>query len=98
VTVMEVLRRRLWRVACLATYRCGMAVGRKSPRIEPVRRSAALDTFAGQWVAVKDGRVIVHGFNSRDVVAQMRQMGPAAHGAVLQRAPKPTEALAVGLG
>jgi Family of unknown function (DUF5678) len=95
---MKILRRCLWRVACLAKYRCGMGVARKSPRIQPVRRSSVLDEYAGQWVAVKDGQVIAHGRNSRDVVRQMRQMGPAAEGAVLQRAPEPTEALAVGLG
>jgi Family of unknown function (DUF5678) len=98
VTVMKIIQRCLWRVVCLATYRCGMGVARRSSRIEPVPRSSTLDAFAGQWVAVKDGRVIAHGYNSRDVVRQMRQMGRAAHGAVLQRAPKPTDALAVGLG
>jgi uncharacterized protein DUF5678 len=98
MTVIKIIQRCLWRGACLATYRCAMGIARRSSRIEPVRRSSTLDAFAGQWVAVKDGRVIAHGFNSRDVVRQMRQMGRAAEGAVLQRAPKPDEALAVGLG
>ncbi len=94
----EILRRWLWRVVCLATYSCGMGVSRRSPRITPVRRSSVLDEYAGQWVAVKDGRVIAHSYNSREVVRQMRRLGEAAEGAVLQRAPEPTEALAVGLG
>ena len=88
----------LWRVAGMGKYRRGMGVARRSPRIKPVRRPSVLDEYAGQWVALKDGRVIAHGDNSRDVVRQMRQMGQTAEGAVLQRAPEPTEALAVGLG
>jgi|HubBroStandDraft_4_1064222.scaffolds.fasta_scaffold22879_1 Family of unknown function (DUF5678) len=98
MNVMQVLRRCLWRGTFPGTYGCGMGVARRSPRIEPVRRPTILDTYAGQWVAVKDGRVIAHGFSPRDVVVQMRQMGRDAHGAVLQRSPEPTEALAVGLG
>lgn len=98
MNVMRVLRRCLWRGTFRATYRGDMGVARRSPRIEPVRRSTILDVYAGQWVAVKDGRVIAHGFSPRDVVVQMRQMGRAAQGAVLQRSPEPTEALAVGLG
>lgn len=75
-----------------------MSVARKGPRIQPVRRPSVLDDYAGLWVAVKDGRVIAHGHDSRHVVREMRRMGRAAEGAVLQRSPEPTEALAVGLG
>jgi hypothetical protein len=92
------IRGRLWRVACRAGYRRGMAIARKSRPIQPARRPSALEAYAGQWVAVKDGVVIAHAPNSRDVVRQMRLMGPAAEGAVLQRAAQPDEALAVGLG
>lgn len=71
----------------------------RGPRIPPVPRDPALDRHVGEWVAIKDGRVIAHGPNARDVVQQMRQL-PAEQrkGAVLQRSARPTEALAIGLG
>lgn len=88
----------LWRVACLARYRSGMGIARKSTPIRPARRPSTLDQYPGEWVALKDGVVIAHGPDSRDVVRQMRQMGPDAEGAVLQRSAQAEEALAVGLG
>jgi Ni/Co efflux regulator RcnB len=74
------------------------AGGPLSPRIQPAKRPAALDDYAGQWVALKDGRVIAHSPDARTVVREMRRMGRAAEGAVLQRASRPADALAVGLG
>lgn len=98
MTGPELLRRSIWRVACMAKYRRGMGIARTGPRIRPAKRPAALDEYAGQWVALKDGRVIAHSPDPRTVVHEMRRMGRAAEGAVLQRASKPTDSLAVGLG
>lgn len=65
----------------------------------PAYTQPALDRHVGEWVAIKDGKVIAHGPNARHVVQQMRQL-PAeqSRGAVLQRSARPTEALAIGLG
>ena len=98
MTAADLLRRTVWRVACTAKYRCGMGVARSGPRIEPVRRPGVLDEYAGQWVAIKDGQVIAHSTDPRDVVGEMRRLGAASEGAVLQRAPEVSDALAVGLG
>jgi Family of unknown function (DUF5678) len=98
MTAPNLVWRSIWRVACIAKYRRGMGIARRGPRIEPARRPAALDDYAGQWVALKDGEVIAHSPDPRSVVREMRRMGQAAEGAVLQRAPEPSEALAVGLG
>lgn len=99
MTAPSLVRRSIWRVACIAKYRRGMGIAHRGPRIEPVRgRPVTLDEYAGQWVAVKDGEVIAHSPDPRSVVREMRRMGQAAEGAVLQRAPEPSEALAVGLG
>ena len=95
---LKIIGNCLWRVACLASYRRGMGIARRSRRIQPARRLHVLDQYAGQWVALKDGRVIAHSADARDVVRQMRQMGREAEGAVLQRAAEATEALSVGLG
>ncbi|MGI8628110.1 MAG: DUF5678 domain-containing protein [Geodermatophilaceae bacterium] len=75
-----------------------MSVARRPDRVEAVRRPDVLDGYVGEWVALKDGRVIAHSPSSREVVRLMRKMGGEAHGAVLQRAARETEALAVGLG
>jgi len=88
----------IWRAPGRLSYLRGMGIGRRSTRLEPVRRPSVLDEYAGEWVAIKDGRVIAHSPSSRQVVRQMRKLGPAAEGAVLQRSATPTEALAVGLG
>jgi hypothetical protein len=91
-------RRLVWCFDAVAKYTQNMSVARRGPRIEPVKRPANLDKFAGQWVAVKDGQVIAHSPDPRSVVREMRGMGQLAEGAALQRAPRPSEALAVGLG
>jgi Family of unknown function (DUF5678) len=92
------IRQAVWRVVNGLPYRRGMGVARGSDKIPPVPRAQVLDKYAGQWVAIKDGRVIAHSPSSREVVRQMRRLGAEAEGAILQRAAEPTEALAVGLG
>jgi Family of unknown function (DUF5678) len=89
----------LWRVARRLPYVRGMGgVARWSGKTTPIPRLDVLDDYAGEWVAVKDGKVIAHSPSSREVVRQMRKLGQKAQGAVLQRAAGSTEAPAVGLG
>lgn len=94
----DLVRELVWRSSGQTPYRRVMGIARRGKRVQPVPRLQALDEYAGQWVAVKNGRVIAHSPSSREVVRQLRRMGPEAKGAVLQRAATPTEALAVGLG
>lgn len=92
------IRHILWRLPRLRPYLGDMGVGRRGPRVDPVPRARVLDEYAGEWVAIKDDKVIAHSPSSREVVRQMRVLGEEADGAVLQRAATPTEAVAVGLG
>jgi Family of unknown function (DUF5678) len=71
---------------------------RDAHQIQPIPRDRALDSYAGEWVALKDGVVIAHAASSRDVVRQLKAMGPAGKGAVLHRAATEDEPLSVGLG
>jgi hypothetical protein len=89
---------KAWRSLLRRTYGDPMTIARRGQRMEPERRPALMDDYAGQWVAIRDGQVIAHSVSSRDVVRQLRAMGPAAKGAVLQRAATESEALSVGLG
>jgi len=98
MSVMDTIRNILWRLPRLRPYLGGMGVARRGQRVDPIPRAQALDKHAGEWVAIKDGQVIAHSPSSREVVRQMRGLGTAAEGAILQRAATPTEALAVGLG
>jgi hypothetical protein len=67
-------------------------------KVEPVRRPAGIDRWAGLWVAIKDGEVIAASENSRDLVAMVRSKGPAAAGAVAQFVPRHTDDIVIGVG
>lgn len=54
--------------------------------------------WAGQWVAVKDGEVIAAAHNSRDLVPQVRSLGPKGRGAVAQFVPEPSDVVVIGVG
>jgi uncharacterized cupin superfamily protein len=75
-----------------------MGVARRGNKVDPIPRDRALDAYAGQWVALKDGVVIAHAASSRDVVRELKRMGPGGEGAVLHRAATEDEPLSVGLG
>jgi helix-turn-helix protein len=66
--------------------------------MEPERRLADLDAWVGCWVAVKDGRVIAAASNSRDLVPELRKLGPEAEGAVAQFVTPPSDEIMVGVG
>lgn len=85
---------KLRRVARLVGYRRAMAPA----RMEPERRLAELDRWAGCWVAVKDGKVIAAAPNSRELVPELRRLGPAAEGAVAQYVTPPSDAIMIGVG
>ena len=89
---------QLCRVVSERPYSRYMGVARRGNKVNPVPRDEALDAYAGEWVALKDGVVIAHGPSSRDVVRQLKNMGPAGKGAVLHRAATRDEPLSVGLG
>jgi hypothetical protein len=98
---LQTVFRRLtrgWASGPTSRYGPDMGIARSSRHIDPVRRLAVLDEYAGEWVAIKDDNVIAHSSDPREVVRQMRRLGAAAQGAVLQRASVATEALAVGMG
>lgn len=86
-----------WRVIRDWAYRRGMA-RTNSPHIEPVRRLAELDQYAGLWVAVKDGKVIASAQNSRELVPMIREIGAAGEGAVASFVPHRSEEIVIGVG
>jgi len=80
-------------------WRYARGMGRHSPRrVEPERRPAGIDRWAGLWVAVKDGKVIAEAQTSRELVPRLRSMGPAGEGAVAQFVPERTDDIVIGVG
>ena len=64
----------------------------------PEKRLPDLDRWVGCWVAVKDGKVVAAAHNSRDLVPELRRLGPAAEGAVAQFVTPPSDEYMVGVG
>ena len=62
-------------------------------RIGPVRRNPALDEYEGEWVAVKNGKVVAHAPRSTDLVPLVRAL-PAElrDGAVVEYVQPPSNA------
>lgn len=79
-------------------YACAMGTPREPQRLEPERRPAGIDCWAGMWVAVKDGEVIASANNSRDLVPMVRELGESGQGAVAQFVPYRTDDIVIGLG
>jgi ribosome modulation factor len=84
----------LWRVAQGRGYRRGMA----TRRMQPEKRLDELDRWVGCWVAVKNGKVVAAAHNSRDLVPELRKLGPAAAGAVAQYVTPPSDDIMIGVG
>lgn len=59
-------------------------------RCAPVRRSAALAAYEGEWVAVKDGVVVAHSLSDIGLVPLVRALGKAGEGAVVEFVSPPT--------
>lgn len=87
----------LRRVFNKSRYTRGMGE-RESKRVQPERRLAGIDRWAGMWIAVKDGRVIAVAENSRELVPAVRSQGAAGHGAVAQFVPHRTDEIVIGVG
>lgn len=71
-------------------------IGRRAPRVAPVRREKALDAYVGRWVAIKDGIVVMTGASSTELANGLRHAG--IRDALAQYVPPPSEAYRVGLG
>jgi hypothetical protein len=71
---------------------------RRSKRVEPERRLADIDRYAGMWIAVKDGKVVAAAASSRELVPMVRSKGPAAEGAVAQYVPERSDDIVIGVG
>jgi len=91
------MRQTLRRVLQAGRYACGMS-NRRPRRVSPERRPEGIDSWAGMWVAVKDGAVIAAAHNSRDLVPMVRSQGPAGEGAVAQFVPHRTDDIMIGVG
>ncbi len=73
-----------------------MASGREP--IEPLPRVPAIDQYAGQWVAVKDGRVVACAVRPRDLVVLVRSMGEEGADATVEFVAGLSDSFRVGLG
>jgi uncharacterized protein DUF5678 len=90
--------RQPWRVRMKILYFRGMGKRRAPREIEPVRLLPGLDQYEGLWVAVKDGEVVAAARNSRDLVPEVKKLGPAGEGAVAQFVPPYSEEIVIGVG
>lgn len=77
-------------------YARRVPVGRRAPRVTPLPRHEALDSYVGRWVAIKDGVVIMDGASSTEIANGLRHAG--IRDALAQYVPPPSEAYRVGLG
>ena len=73
-------------------------MARECDPIEPLPRVAAIDQYTGQWVAVKDGRVVASAIRSRDLVALVRAMGEDGADATVEFVAGLSDSFRVGLG
>jgi hypothetical protein len=87
-----------WRVSRTLLYFRYMGRRQTRREIEPERLLAGLEEYEGLWVAVKDRKVIAAADNSRDLVANVRQLGDAGKDAVAQFVPRYSEEVVIGVG
>jgi len=79
-------------------YLDDMGIARSSGPIEPLSRPAGIDNYAGQWVAVKDGRVVAAAPRARDLVILVREMGEEGADATVELVALPSDGFMVGVG
>ena len=58
-----------------AGYSRGMSLSRSHPTLRPIKRPTQLDSYAGQWVALKDGQVLFAAKRAVEVAAWLREKG-----------------------
>ena len=81
-----------------AGYLDDMAIARFGVPVEPLRRAEGIDDYAGQWVAVKDGRVVASAPHARDLVVLVRDMGQDGADATVEFVAPPSDSFMVGVG
>jgi hypothetical protein len=86
-----------WRVVKMWAYLRGMA-SQSTAHVEPVRRPADWNQFAGLWIAVKNGEVVATAVNSRDLVPAIRSLGPEGEDAAVRFVPHRSEEIVIGVG
>jgi hypothetical protein len=86
------------RGARLRHYRIGMSVSRRAAPGQALPRSPELLRWEGNWVAVRDGSVVAAAGTSLELVHELALLGPKARGAVVQKVPRPTDEIIVGMG
>lgn len=80
-------------------YRWVVGVSRRHPGFDrPVPRLDDLDSFAGLWVAIKDGEVIATAPTSTRLVYEVQKLGPRGEDAVVELVQPASDAAAVGAG
>jgi len=79
-------------------YLDDMGIARSGGPIEPLSRPAGIDSYEGQWVAVKDGRVVAAAPHARDLVILVRDMGEEGSDATVEFVAPPSDSFMVGVG
>jgi hypothetical protein len=82
------------------TYPGPVGISRSVPDgyIPPLRRPQGIEEYAGQWVAVAGGRVIVAASSSRELAVKLRALGGEAQDAVMQYVRPPVAGYIIGVG
>ena len=73
-----------------------MGLSRRVPALEPIRHLDALDDYVGDWVAVRDGKVVAAAKSSVKLAYELHHRD--IRGATIQFVEPPTTAERVGLG
>ncbi len=75
-----------------------MAVGKRpQSSVSPIRHLATLDSYEGQWVAVKEDQVVLRAATSSELARELRSH-KELRGAVMQFVQPEAHAFIVGVG
>jgi hypothetical protein len=82
------------------TYPDPVGISRSMPDgyIPPLRRPEGIEEYAGQWVAIAGGKVIVAAGSSRELAVKLRALGSEAQDAVMQYVRPPVAGYIIGVG
>lgn len=81
-----------------AGYLDDMGIARSGVPVEPLERAVGIDEYTGQWVAVKDGRVVGSAAHARDLVILVRDMGQDGADATVEFIAPLSDSFMVGVG
>lgn len=90
--------RKHWRFVDVVVYLRDMGRHRSSRRLGRVRQPSDLRTYAGSWVAIKDGQVVAAAPTSLDLVAEVKKLGVAGESSVAQYVAPHDDAIIIGVG